>query len=244
MMTRRFFAHSWLTGVLRFPVSRHLPQGIYLARDVRRFFPDLKVNRIFDVGANEGQTAIQLALAFREARIDSFEPARETYNKLVKRVDWNKRIHCHQLALAAESGTSKMMTDTDYSHSFRMDGSGTETVVTTTASEFCSEHNIDTVNLMKVDTEGYDLEVLKGAEDLIKEHRIDLIQVEAGMNPENDFHVPYADFVGYLEGFGYRLLGIYDQSHEWPNQAPNLRRANIAFMSEKLNYGSALTVRW
>ena len=227
-------ARSWLSGALRLPISRHLPQGLYLGRDVRRFFPDLEIRQIFDVGANKGQTAIQYSMTFPTARIDSFEPVNQTYKDLVKRVSRNDRIHCHHVALGSSSGTSKMAITAGRSESFRIDSSGTETVETVTADEFAAAHHIDRVNIFKVDTEGYDLEVLHGAEKMIREQRVDIIEVEAGMNPENTLHVYFAEFVQYLQDLEYRIFGFYEQMHEWPSGSPNLRRANIAFVSRKL----------
>lgn len=245
MVSPRFLADGWLTGMLRFPVSKHFPQGVYLARDLRRFFPDWQVRRIFDVGANEGQTAIQFALAFPKARIESFEPAKDTFRTLVKRTAWSKRIHCHPVALGSTCGTSMMMTDTEFPFSFRLSDAGTEPVTTTTVAQFCADHRIDDVNLLKIDTEGFDLEVLRGAQDLIRDQRIDLIQVEAGMNRENTLHVYFERFTRYLDEFEYRLFGIYDQTNEWPTRSQNLRRANLAFVSERMIYRKPLDdVRW
>ncbi len=69
---------------------------------------------------------------------------------------------------------------------------------------------------MKIDTEGYDLEVLRGAESLLTHQRVDLVQVEAGMNRDNHRHVTFILLTEYLERFNYRLFGIYNQSGEWP----------------------------
>ena len=232
-MTLRTVAQNWLSGKLELPISRHLPYGLYLGRDIRRLLPDLEVRQIFDVGANKGQTALQYAATFPKARIDSFEPVKSTYDDLVRNVARNPRIRCHHAALAESSGTVKMVT-TGASELSRIDAAGTQTEPATTAQQFSTDNAITHVNLFKIDTEGHDLKVLRGAEQMICQQSIDLIEVEAGMNPENSLHVYFSEFVEYLSAFDYRIFGIYEQIAEWKIAAPNLRRANIAFISRRL----------
>lgn len=88
---------------------------------------------------------------------------------------------------------------------------------------------------MKVDTEGHDLEVLQGGEKLLTEQKIDVIQVEAGMNPSNRHHVPFEALKSYLESKSYLLFGIYEQTGEFMSGHPVMRRANCVFISSDLN---------
>ena len=99
-----------------------------------------------------------------------------------------------------------------------------ESVEIETLSEFCQSMNIDAISLLKIDTEGYDLRVLMGTEDMLRKQKIDLIWVEAGMNPRNRTHVPFEKIKQYLEGMGYLLFGIYEQVPERPTQKPHMRR--------------------
>ena len=57
----------------------------------------------------------------------------------------------------------------------------TETVDIVTLDEFCQTKRIDQINYLKIDTEGGDLEVLKGAANMLTEQRIDFVEVEAGI---------------------------------------------------------------
>lgn len=226
-------AASWLSGAIRWPIGRHFPQGIYPARDIKRFFPELTIESIFDIGANVGQSAVQYAITYRAAQIESFEPLRKPYDELVRRTSKNPRIHCHNLAFGSTSGTAKM-DPMDYTYMSRISDDGDETVMVTTAVEFCRENNIEHINIFKVDTEGFDLEVLRGAEPLIRESRIDLVQVEAGMNPENEHHMYFETLTEYMHALDYRLIGIYHQHNEWPTKSPKLRRSDFLFASPKL----------
>jgi len=65
-------------------------------------------------------------------------------------------------------------------HDFAIDtDTETELVNIETIAQFCQDREIRRINFLKVDTEGYDLEVLKGAEEILDEGRIDFVQVEA-----------------------------------------------------------------
>ncbi|HXG75415.1 MAG TPA: FkbM family methyltransferase, partial [Gaiellaceae bacterium] len=96
---------------------------------------------------------------------------------------------------------------------------------------FCAERGIEQINYLKIDTEGADLEVLKGASRMLAENRIDLVQVEAGLNPNHDWHVPFETLKAELERFGYHLFSVFEQTRNWYPGAPYLQWANPVFVS-------------
>jgi hypothetical protein len=112
-----------------------------------------------------------------------------------------------------------------------LDAAPAEPVDIVTLDAFCVARGIDRISFLKVDTEGGDLDVLRGAERLLAEQRIDVVQVEAGMNPGNERHVPFETLKAYLESHHYHLYGIYEQVGEWPLGEPQLRRTNPVFIS-------------
>jgi hypothetical protein len=69
---------------------------------------------------------------------------------------------------------------------------------------------------------------------MLNEQRIDLVEVEAGMNAGNKRHVPFEALKGYLESKSYLLFGIYHQVREWPTNEPHLRRTNPVFISRRM----------
>ncbi|MCK5600552.1 FkbM family methyltransferase, partial [Candidatus Pacearchaeota archaeon] len=72
------------------------------------------------------------------------------------------------------------------------------------------ENGIDHVDFLKVDAEGHDLSVLKGAESYLQANKIDIIQFEfARMDCLN--HILIKDFFDLLSGYAiYRLAGNGD----------------------------------
>lgn len=109
-----------------------------------------------------------------------------------------------------------------------------ESVTMARGDTFCAERAIEEIGFLKIDTEGHDLEVLRGFRTMLKAARIDLVEVEVSMNPENRRHVPFERAKSYLERFGYRLFLIHEQAREGAARGPIIRRANVVFCSARL----------
>jgi hypothetical protein len=71
---------------------------------------------------------------------------------------------------------------------------------------------------------------------MLEQKKIGFIEVEAGMNPDNKYHVSFDDLKNYLESFDYYLFGVYEQFQEWIIKKPILRRCNPVFISKSVAY--------
>jgi FkbM family methyltransferase len=230
-----------LTG--RKIVKRH-PFGVSPLNDLVFRFPNYPFEVIFDVGANIGQSAVPFSTRFPKSRIYCFEPIARTFATLSQNLRHCKNVESYQMALGAtrsekvitsmknsDMSTLKAGSDTD------MLASGearTEIIKVDTISEFCGRHHIKRISYLKIDTEGYDLEVIKGGKEMLDRSEIDFVELEAGMNPKNKLHVPLEEIKEYMENHGYSLFGIYEQVQEWITQKPILRRSNLLFISDKM----------
>lgn len=216
--------------------ERELLKGRGLLDDVRVFLPGFATRVILDVGANVGQSAAEFAAAFPQAEIHCFEPVAGTFAELSARFEGQELVHCSCCALGAERGEATIAVHRGSTLSALMtgpvpDGVPTEQVEISTVDAVCAERGIAHVDILKVDTEGHDLDVLFGAQGMLERKTVALVTVEAGMNPENGLHVPFETLKAHLESVGYRLFGIYEQKEEWPTLEPHLRRTNPAFIS-------------
>lgn len=229
---------------------KKLPRGVNFYEDLTRFFPTYKIDVVFDVGANVGDLASAYVIQFPHAHIFCFEPASHTYGILERKFKGNDRVSCFRKALGASEskatlileGSSDMFYISDSLKEIKIgEKKDAESVVVTTLDSFCNANNIHYINYVKIDTEGYELEVLKGASGMLAAHSIDFIEVEAGMNPGNVRHVPMEILKDFFEKYQYVLFGLYEQVHEWPTKEPHLRRANLIFLSrtmiEKRSFG-------
>lgn len=224
-------------------IHRSLPRGVEFVNDIRGALSAYEVVVIFDVGANVGQSSKIYLEKFPHCKIYCFEPVSETFRQLKENLGTIERIEFHQVALGSSRGVGDMVlqggSDTFYLLPQAMPSLGNEhvkleSVKIDTLDGFCSVHKIDRISFLKIDTEGGDLEVLKGASSMLGEQKIDLVQVEAGMNPDNCRHVSFEVLKGFLESCGYMLFGIYDQVKEWPTGDCHLRRTNPVFISRRM----------
>lgn len=224
-------------------IRAELPFGNEKFRDVRRALPDLHIRDILDVGANVGQSAMQFRKEFPRAVIHSFEPVGSTVEVFKKHVH-DASVHIHQLALGASPGQVEMQVSKGRNSDMNSIGKVhphlvgqtvvKEVVDMTTLDLWCSRNKMEQVDLLKIDTEGHDLEVLKGAVGLLGQQKLGLIDVEVSFNPTNSFHAPFNAVSEFLWNHGMLLFGIYDQLQEGLGTGAVLRRSNVLFISRKL----------
>lgn len=190
---------------------RNTPFGVRWEDDVAAL---AKVALAVDVGANEGQTAELMARAFPSARIFSYEPVPDTFSVLQRRCGASPRITCTQAALGANSGTAAMIDGpTSGQNTLLVEakpGKPTTVVPVTTLSLEAAEHGWDHIDLLKIDTEGFELEVLKGAQPLLKAAAVQFVLAECDfVRRPAEPHGNFFDVVAFLEPFGYRVVAFY-----------------------------------
>jgi FkbM family methyltransferase len=224
--------------------SRKQPRVGELLEAIRGELPGFDPETVLDVGANIGKTAIFFARAFPRATIYAFEPVAETFQLLVERTRAHARVRPFNLALGRKRGRARMLIKrvsvANRVAKWRDRLKPSVLVTMTNGDAFCAEHGITSIGFLKIDAEGHDLEVMRGFRSALAGHRIDIVEAEVSMNPENRRHVPLEKVKAYLERRGYRLFLIYEQARETAvARKPMLRRVNAVFLSPKLVGNSA-----
>jgi FkbM family methyltransferase len=222
-------------------IHRTVPHGVDFIEDITKLLPMYDGKTVFDVGANIGQSARFFLDKFPHSHIYCFEPVSSTFRQLQRNMKGVERVHCYQFAFGSQKRAVKMVLQDRSTRCFVLEQPEelankdltTESVDQITLDEFCQMNEIDHISFLKIDTEGGDLEVLKGAAGLLNRQKVELVQVEAGMNPANHRHISFESLKTFLESHGYFLFGIYEQKNEWPTKEPHLRRTNPIFISQK-----------
>ena len=196
---------------------RYMPVGIDWLWDLQRLRGAKSIACIFDVGANEGQTALSLQKNFPRARIHSFEPVATTFNALMRNVANSANISCHQMAMGSACGAAKMATGPNSlvnrlapEQTSSGDGQLMESVQMETIDGFCRRHDIGHVDILKIDVEGAELAVIEGATQMLREGRIDFAFVEIGFSARDVGHSFVAEVIHLLSRGGLGLYAIYD----------------------------------
>ena len=172
----------------------------------------------FDVGANVGlwsrallQQADRKSIA---AQVHAFEPCRETFAALTNNLNGNGRAgkflavrkacsdHIGRATLNIVQpgccGVNSIVTESRFPVQAR------EEVELTTIDAYCREASLASIRLLKIDAEGHDLAVIKGAAEMLRRKAIDIIQFEYNQSwiEARSF---LRDAFETVQAFGYEL---------------------------------------
>ena len=171
-------------------------------------YSHLPGRRAVDIGAHVGEVSEHLLRAGYE--VYAFEPYPPSYTRLTNRLNGQHGFHAFNLALGSVSGELPLYLATDSSQDGRYDdatvfnsltqhgmpeGLSFKHTVPVAVKRLSDLHHEGIVppdiSLVKIDTEGYDLEVIRGMND----HRYPVVVVEFW-----DIHIPFA-----RQGLLYRI---------------------------------------
>jgi len=188
--------------------------------EIRKIFNGCPPTILFDVGANEGQTAIGFSSAFPQAIIHSFEPFHDAFLQLQKLASRQPRIRPVKLALGDKIGSHEFcLNTTSVTNSLlpaepearsMIDPRSTTEVQVSTIDEYCRETGIHSVDILKIDTQGYDLKVLQGSERLIAANQVAVVFAEVLFVPLYVGQAYFHHIYEHLAGRGFWLVGLYD----------------------------------
>ncbi len=182
-------------------------------------------NHVIDAGAHVGVHTLAFArLVGPRGRVFAFEPQRLLHQTLAANVALNSvcNVYTHHMALGAKSGSLWLADDVDYSRAANFGGVRLA-AVSRRADDERPRYRLPMVRLddfydqprldfLKIDVEGMEADVLRGAEGLIRRHRPIIYA-------ENDRKEGARDMLELLGRHGYRFF---------PHEPPLFSPANFA----------------
>jgi len=182
------------------------------------------VDVFFDVGANDGETIQCARNRFKNCKITAFEPHPKTFLKLRENMKEATNVELVNLALGSERG-DKIMFEYDKSkvnsllpNAIYAVQHGLQArqikVHCTTLDSFCADHGIQEIDVLKIDTEGFDLDVLKGASSMLSQQAIKFVYFEFNeISPRSDASVgALAPIDQLIRPHGYRFIASYNDA--------------------------------
>lgn len=139
---------------------------------------------LMDVGANKGNWTLHaLGQSMRRdgLSIHAFEPCTTTRNILLENTATFPNVSVHSAALSDAAGTANFYSKGPGAGTNSLDpssGEASEQVLLSTCDMFLRDNGIRHVSMLKIDTEGFDLMVLRGAAGALAEGRIECVQFE------------------------------------------------------------------
>ena len=144
----------------------------------------------FDVGANIGQVSLIFSRFVGEkGSVHAFEPTSSTFKQLSTNQIFNNRSNLviNNLAVTDKNGDVDFYVYDQQYHGWNtlrespfewygihVKPIKTEKVLSTTIDAYCTENNINQIDLLKIDIEGSEYQVLLGCHSMLKEKRIRL----------------------------------------------------------------------
>ena len=182
---------------------------------------------IFDVGSNKGQYLKLILENIRDSEfsVHCFEPGHETFKHLVEFSANDGRIKLNNIGLGKKEGEAVLyynsagsgiasLTKRRLDH-FNIDFSEREKVQINTIDNYCREHSINHIHLLKIDIEGHELDALAGAKKMIDRNSIDIITFEFG-GCNIDTRTFFQDFWYFFNEANYMILRITSSGYLHP----------------------------
>jgi FkbM family methyltransferase len=208
--------------VQRLPAG--LPTGHHLARDLRIVVGGQPGSVCIDVGAHVGDFVDLLRGALPAPVIHAFEPAPEPFARLRARHATTPGVHLVAAGLSDQPGQLEFnIYDNQTLNSFlplapgadRTFGGATQVsqvkVQVLRLDDYATGTGLDRIALLKIDTQGFERHVLRGAEQLLKAGRVRAVLVELNFVPLYAGQVWAHELIAHLHERGLYLVDFYEK---------------------------------
>ncbi|RPI95339.1 MAG: FkbM family methyltransferase [Chloroflexi bacterium] len=181
----------------------------------------LQCGCVVDIGANRGQFALISRRIFPQAEIHAFEPLEEPARTFKTIFGNDPNVHFHPYAIGREEKTSTIhVTKDDDSSSLlpvtpaqssMFPGAAekeTRQVTVLPLSRALGEACLPPDSLLKIDVQGFELEVLKGCEDILD--RFSHLYIECSFIELYEGQALAHQVIAWLEKRNFTLTGVYN----------------------------------
>lgn len=187
---------------------------------------------VFDVGANEGHWLSSVLATSPTAQIHAFEPQPSLAKRLIAS---HPGVRVNAMALGEEVNVLELFDYADHpgsQHASLLPGvidkvygkdARSQTVPVGTIDDYCVQHDVEKIDFLKIDVEGFELNILRGAHRMLNDGRIGAIQFEfnylnaVGRVFMRDFFSSLSAVYRYYRLLPHGLLPL-DPKDTWTNE--------------------------
>jgi FkbM family methyltransferase len=185
---------------------------------------------ILDIGANRGQSIDRFSKIFKNPKIHAFEPLTSEFKYLKKIYSNQKNIILNNSAAGDKEEIKKInVTAKSDTSSFNNIMPGTkwlkirseqnntaqnnyvinqEDVKIIKLDDYVSQSHIDEIDIVKIDTQGYEEKILEGLVETIKKNKIKVIITEIIFDNNYSKYLSFYQLEKHLIPNGFRLVGV------------------------------------
>jgi len=186
---------------------------------------DKQVQIIVDVGVNRGMASDRFLKHFRNAQSLAFEPEPEAFKMLNDLSVRDKRIHPYQFAIGdvddrsilnvavSSDGSSLLSLSPDLSPGQYGDWTRSVSkvpIVMRRLDTVYADLKLNIIDVLKIDTQGYDLRVLKSGAEILRPDVVRSIICEINFIEYYEGRANFCDISDFLISDGYKLVGLYN----------------------------------
>ena len=201
-----------------------------LDRLYKIFLNEIQSPIIIDVGANIGQSINRFKKLNKKAIIHSFEPIKKDFQALQDKFKDDKNVFLNNIALgekeyekklfsnnlSGSSSFSKLIPKTEWikqrssTHNINPEEAFDKEVdcKVMRLDDYCKNKQIQKIDVLKIDTQGYEDKVLVGAKKLIENKKINYVELEIIFNNIYEKKLNFFEIEKHLVPFGYELFAI------------------------------------
>ena len=254
-----FFLHKVILGLMNYWIWGDENWENYVLKHINKYSEKKgEPIIIFDVGANIWQYSSLVNTFVKNRILYSFEPSAKTFSHLKKNTSKFKEYFPNNVGLSDKAGEITLYTAKDWGNGditnacaslyadniscFVSENIEEEKIKLDTLDQFCIDNDINYIDYLKIDVEWNELNVLKGANSMLKKNNIEIIQLEFNRCSiaSRTFFKDYRDLLG--ENFYvFRVLGnnhwLY-RIKKYDIYLENFTYMNYVFVNKKSNFVS------
>ena len=204
---------------------------------------------VFDVGGNKGQSVEKFKTILKDQIIHSFEPNKNVYDIMYSKFGKDEKVFCNNFALGnkIEERNFNITEKTGKSSFYNLNTSeewvknrnkryttyitSKQKVKILTIDDYCNKKGINEIDLLKMDTQGYEEKILEGGENYLKKNKIKFVIAEIIFNDYYDKYFLFSDIEKHLVPNNFRLVGIEINNNNIFHGA--VFGANVYYMNKK-----------
>lgn len=185
---------------------------------------------ILDVGAHRGESISRFRGLFSNAHVHAFEPDQDNFEMLNKTWGAKPDVFLNNAGVSAEKGSLRfhrnLKSNTSGFHAVNQNSEWAKMrsekqnvspeeytaksydVPVVDLDSYIKDKKIERVHLLKIDTQGHEDEVLRGAVKALKAGLVDVIETELIVGDAYHKSLTFSDIEALLHPYGYRFYGI------------------------------------